>query len=200
MHRAIFKIMKYQWKLYFNKHKGRKPKQQLLDALQYVKNKELALDLGCGLMIESQAIIKNGFQNVIAVDRYRELKNLVKPNKKIKFVVSNFKNFKFSNNSFDLINAEFALPFYGKDGFDKFFTDIKNSLKKDGIFTGQLFGIKDSWNTFDSKMVFQSKKEAKALFKGFELILFEEKYEPNGSSSTEKVKVWHIFRFIARKK
>lgn len=166
------KIMKYQWKLYFNKHKGRKPKQQLLDALQYVKNKDLALDLGCGLMIESEAMIKDGFKKVIAVDSYKGIKELVKPNKKINFIVSSFKNFKLTENSFDLINAEFALSFYGKEGFDNFFDKIKNSLKKDGIFTGQLFGTKDSWNKLNSKIIFHKKEEVLSLLQDFEILFF----------------------------
>lgn len=191
--------MRYQWKLYFNKHKGRKPKSQLLEALKYVKNKELALDLGCGLMIETKEILKFGFKKVVAVDSSKVLKNFIKPNNKIDFRNSSFKSFKFSKSSFDLVNAEFALPFYGKEGFDKFFNDIKDSLKKDGIFTGQLFGVKDGWNTEDSRMVFQTKKEVLKLLKGLDIILFEEKYDPNGSSSTQKIKAWHVFRFIVRK-
>lgn len=191
--------MKYQWKLYFNKHKGRKPKQQLLDALQYVKNKELALDLGCGLMIESEAMIKNGFKKIIAIDNSNEIKNFIIPNKKIQFILSDFKNLKLNSESFDLINAEFALPFYGKDGFDKFFTDIKNSLKKDGIFTGQLFGTKDSWNKLNSKIIFHKKEEVLSLLQDFEILFFLEEHK-EGSSASEEFKVWHIFRFIARKK
>ena len=192
--------MRYQWKLYFNKHKGRKPKQQLLDALQYVKNKDLALDLGCGLMIESKAMIKNGFKKVVAVDNYKGLKSFIKPDKNIDFRLTGFHKFEFPLDSFDLINAEFALSFYGKEGFDKFWKNIVKSLKVGGIFTGQLFGVKDSWNTKDSKMVFHTKLKVLKMFEEFDLILFEEKYDPNSSSSTQKLKAWHIFRFIARKK
>ncbi len=191
--------MRYQWKLYFDKHKKRKPKQQLLDALSYVKNKNSALDLGCGLMIETKEILKFGFAKVVAIDSSKALNKFIKPNKKIIFHNLNFRNYKFPKNEFDLINAEFSLPFYGKLGFSKFFNDIKNSLKKDGIFSGQLFGVKDSWNNKNSKMVFQTKKEVLKLLKDFDVIYFEEKYDPNGSSSTQKVKAWHVFRFIVRK-
>lgn len=188
------------WKIYFNKHKERKPKQQLLDALEFTNHKDIALDLGCGLMIESQEILKAGFKKVVAVDSaeevplfYEELNN---PN--IILQLKEFKDLKIEANSFDLINAEFSLPFYGKEGFELFFNNIKEGLKKDGIFTAQLFGIRDSWNTSHSKMIFHTRDEVMSLLKELELIEFKEE-EKDAPSSTEDMKHWHIFRFIVRK-
>ena len=72
-------------------------------------------------------------------------------------------------------------------------------LQVDGYFVGNFFGKRDSWATVKEKMVFLSKDETLKLFKQFEIIKFEE-IERNGKTGLGKMKHWHTFEIIVKKK
>ena len=72
-------------------------------------------------------------------------------------------------------------------------------LKVNGYFVGNFFGLKDSWANIKEKMVFLSKEEVLELFNQFEIIKFEE-IEKDGKTGLGKMKHWHIYEIIARKK
>ncbi|MEK7564592.1 MAG: class I SAM-dependent methyltransferase [Patescibacteria group bacterium] len=189
------------WQEYFKKHLKRKPREQLVRAVSFCNKKENSLDLGAGTLIESKFLIKKGFKKVVAVDSAKEVKKFVEDfnNKKLEFHSISFQEFLFEKDIYDLINAQFALPFYGSTGFNSFIKKIKSSLKKDGIFVGELFGKKDSWNNKDTELVFHTKQQALSLFKDLEIIEFIEE-EKDGLAASGVKKHWHIFHFILRKK
>ena len=74
---------------------------------------------------------------------------------------------------------------------------IYASLKKNGIFTGQLFGDKDEWFG-NPKMTFHTAEEAKKQFTGYTVIQLEEK-ERDNILANGKPKHWHQFDFIVKK-
>ncbi|MFA6273777.1 MAG: class I SAM-dependent methyltransferase [Candidatus Paceibacterota bacterium] len=195
------------WKKYFNKHLKRKPREQLVHALAFCTNKDNALDLGAGTLIESKFLIKKGFKNVVAVDNAREVKKFVKNfnNKKLIYKNASFQEYDYPKNTFDLINSQFSLHLYGKRGFSTFIKKIKNSLKPKGIFVSQFLGVKDSWNgdlksaTPKANYVFHTKKQALALLSGLKILEFTEEDE-DGINIHGIKKHWHIFYFIAQKK
>ncbi len=194
------------WKKYFRKNLKRKPRKQLIRAFSFCVNKENALDLGAGTLIESKFLIKKGFKNVVAVDNAPEVKKFVKNfnNKKLVFKNIPFQEYDFPKNTFDLVNSQFSLHLYGKNGFSTFIKKIKNSLKPKGIFVAQFLGVRDSWNgnlksaTQKADYVFQTKKEALGLLSGLKILEFKEEDEDGKTASGVK-KHWHIFYFIARK-
>ncbi|MEO5635223.1 MAG: class I SAM-dependent methyltransferase [Candidatus Paceibacterota bacterium] len=189
------------WKIYYKKHSIRKPRKQLLRALDFCVNKESALDLGSGTLVESKAIIKNGFKKVVAIDNSPDTEIFARnfKSKKLDFHKTSFRKFKFKKETFDLINAQFALPFYGKRNFKSFIKKILTSLKTEGVFVGQFFGVRDEWNISGSILVFNTKKEIREFFSGLELIelIEEEEKKETVSGDTKK---WHVFHFIVRKK
>lgn len=69
----------------------------------------------------------------------------------------------------------------------------------DGYFVGNFFGVKDSWANIKEKMVFLEKEEVLKLFEQFEIIQFEE-LEKDGRTGLGKMKHWHIYEVIAKKK
>ena len=188
------------WDTYYKKHSVRQPKPQLLRAITFCMSKDNALDIGAGTLVESKALIEAGFKKVIAIDNSPEAKVFAEllDNTVLDFRTTSFQEFEFPEYSFDLINAQFALPFYGRDGFDIFMKKISDSLGSGGIFVGQLFGVRDAWNAPESSMVFQTKEEALGFFADFEVLEFieEEKEAPTAAGS---LKHWHIFNFIVRK-
>lgn len=71
---------------------------------------------------------------------------------------------------------------------------------KDGYFVGNFFGLNDSWVKIKEQMVFLSKEQVLDLFKdSFEILEINE-IEKDGKTGLGKMKHWHIFNVIAKKK
>ncbi len=188
-----------EWKKYFKKRAKRKPKEQLVRAISFCVSKENALDLGSGTMIESKFLARKGFE-VVAIDNSLDVKKYTKNiSKKIKFKNISFQEYDYPKNTFDLINAQFSLPFHGKKNFDYFIRKIINSLKPKGIFVGQFFGINDSWNDKKSKLAFHTRQKATKLLGSLDIIEFIEK-QGDGKTASGNLKHWHVFHFIAQKR
>lgn len=189
-----------EWDTYYKKHGNRKPRIELVRAIDFCKSKENALDLGSGTFIESLYLLENGFKQVTAVDNSLNAKEFANHinSEKLKFENIPFDQFIFEKEKYDLINAQYALPFYGKENFEQFFDDIKSSLKVGGIFAGQFFGDRDEWNTKNTKMAFQTKEEVEELLKDLEIIEFQEE-EKDGTTAAGNQKHWHVFHVIAKK-
>jgi hypothetical protein len=65
---------------------------------------------------------------------------------------------------------------------------------------GNFFGLKDSWVNIKEQMVFLSKEQVLELFEdSFEIVHFNE-VEKDGKTGLGKMKHWHIYNVIARKK
>jgi tellurite methyltransferase len=188
------------WTTYFKKHALRKPREQLVQALAFCKTKERALDLGAGTLIESKHLLDAGFNSVTAIDSSALCKEFAEmlPKENFELIISSFQDFTFMPQTYDLINAQYALPFHGKKDFDSFIEKIIASLKPGGILVGQFFGIRDGWNTDDSVLAFQTKEEVLELLKNLEMVeCIEEEKEGKTASGNEKY--WHVFHVIARK-
>jgi hypothetical protein len=111
-------------------------------------------------------------------------------------VLSRFEDFAYPKNAFDLVNAEFTLPFINRENFAAVFARLLNSVRDGGIFTGQLFGTHDSWNIENSGMSFHTRAEVEELFRSFELVQLGEEDHP-GTTKLGEPKHWHIFHIIA---
>lgn len=188
------------WNTYYKVHASRKPREQVVRAVALCTEKEQALDLGAGTLVESAFLIESGFKKVTAVDSSTQSADFAKsfdPNK-FKLEVCSYQDFKFPENNYDIVNAQYALPFYGKDNFNKFIEQIKSSLKTDGIFVGQFFGVNDGWNKSDSKLVFQTKEEVLNLLDGLTVLDLKEE-ERDGQTASGENKHWHVFHFITKK-
>lgn len=71
---------------------------------------------------------------------------------------------------------------------------------KNGYFVGNFFGLNDSWTKIKKEMKFLSKEQTLDLFKNsFEIIHFNE-IEKDGKTGLGKMKHWHIYNVIAKKK
>lgn len=190
-----------KWTTYYKNNSERKPRTQLSRAISFCVKKTNALDIGAGNLIESNFLLENGFSKVTALDFSDEITifaNKIK-NKRLEIVIDSFENFIFPIQTFDLINAEFSLPFYQKEDFSIFIHNITNSLSPSGVITGQFFGDKDSWNINNSKIKFHTKEQARELLSNLEILEFTEQ-EKDGKTANGEDKHWHIFNFIAKSK
>jgi len=183
------------WQKHYEDTKSKPPSKLLLDALAFVQNKSKALDLGAGALVASKYLLSLGFE-VTAVDIEQFKETII--DDKFRFIQSNFKEYEFSESNFDLITAQFSLPFNGTIGFDTLWENIISSLTPGGIFTGQLFGLNDEWNVPDSKLVFHSRQQVEYLLSGMEILKLEE-IDKDGKLANGYPKHWHIFHIIARR-
>jgi tellurite methyltransferase len=177
------------------------PRPFLMKAAALADRKEQALDVGAGALNATKYLLSAGFDHVTALDASPHAQKIAEefPREQVSFVLSRFEDFEFTENYYDLVNAEFSLPFIDRAHFGPVFAKLLNSLRSGGIFTGQLFGTNDSWNVENSGMTFHTRAEAEALFRDFELVHFEEEDHP-GTTKLGEPKHWHIFHIIAFRK
>jgi trans-aconitate methyltransferase len=174
------------------------PRPLLLKAAALVDRKEHALDVGAGALNATKYLLSAGFSHVTALDASPHAQKAAEeiPRQQVTFVLSRFEDFPFPANSYDLVNAEFSLPFMNRGNFESVFPKLLNSIRGGGIFTGQLFGTNDSWNVENSGMTFHTRPQVEAFFSAFELIHLEEEDHP-GTTKLGEPKHWHIFHIIA---
>ncbi|MEK7115286.1 MAG: class I SAM-dependent methyltransferase [Patescibacteria group bacterium] len=176
------------------------PSPWLPEAIKILNKKDCALDLGCGSGRDTKYLLEQGFV-VTAVDKELESEIYIKklPQDNLTFILSKFEDFNFEKEKYNLINAQFSLPFIDRDRFNEVFEKIKLSLKTGGVFVGQLFGINDDWNKSKiTRTTFHTKEEARRLFEDMKIIRFIEK-DYYGKIDDGTPKHWHVFHILSVK-
>ena len=192
------------WKEYYQKIKGRAPRQLLLDVLAYYPGESdaprTAIDLGCGDGTETAVLLERGW-NVLAIDSQPAaiehlMEKISSENKgRLETQIAAFRDAALP--LADLVHASFSLPFCEPDHFSIFWNRIVDAVKPGGRFAGQFFGVRDSWADHPT-MTFHTESQVRALFDGFEIETFHEQDEDGSSSNGPKH--WHVFTVIAKKK
>lgn len=192
--------MKVSWKKYIEKTSSNNPRPLLVEAITYVESKDSALDFGAGALVDSKYLLEVGFKKVIAVDSddtsAEYASKIIDP--AFTYNQKTFEEYQFDDDTFDLINGQFAFSFISPVHFEKIFESIKRSLKSGGVITGQIFGNRDEWNVEDSGKSFLTKNEFDELFSDFEVLKFTEE-ECDKETALGTMKHWHTFHFIAKK-
>ena len=187
---------------YYDITESDKPRSSVKYFIENIKcNPSTAIELGCGAGNDTVYLIKNGW-NVLAVDKENVEERIAK-----RLTSEELQRFKFKQQSFEnirlektkLIVANYSLPFCNKDKFEDLWNDIKLNIQKDGYFIGNFFGINDSWHMSKAEMKFLSKEQVIYLFSDFEILLFRE-VEEDGKTGLGKMKHWHVFHVISRRK
>lgn len=176
------------------------PRPLLMRAASLAQRKDHALDAGAGALNATKYLLSAGFAQVTAIDSAPASQRAAAelPPEQVNFVLSRFEDFAFPADAYDLVNAEFALPFIRVENFAAVFAQLLGSVRPRGLFTGQLFGPNDSWNKPESGMNFHARAAVEALLRGFVLLELEEEDHP-GKTKLGEDKHWHIFHIIARK-
>jgi len=193
-------VSENSWKEYFERTKDIKPRPLLVKAVDLVIDKNEALDLGSGALNDVRYLVSKSFKHITAVDSKPLAQDIIQnfPPETLTYTISTFEDFNFVKNKYDLINAQYSLPFNPQDTFGRVFSSIIDSLKNGGILTGQFFGEKDEWNVEGHKMNFQTREQAEKLLSDLEVIDFKEE-EANRPTAKGDMKHWHVFHFIVRK-
>ncbi|MDB5265602.1 MAG: class SAM-dependent methyltransferase [Parcubacteria group bacterium] len=187
------------WDDYLKATSNSKCRPLLREAFQYLKKTDRgnALDLGAGALGDTSFLLKAGF-TVIAVDSNPKILEYSKPHENLSVEISSFENYSFPENSFDLINAQYALPFNKPETFESVFQKMILSMKDSAIFTGQLFGTEDGWAE-KKTMTFLSAEQVNKLMENFKKVHVLREEKKLGPTATGIDKFWHVFHIIAEK-
>ncbi|OGE84251.1 MAG: hypothetical protein A3B23_00405 [Candidatus Colwellbacteria bacterium RIFCSPLOWO2_01_FULL_48_10] len=188
------------WANYFENTKNYPPASLLVKAMEYVKAKNKAIDIGGGgTLKDTKYLLSQGFETTI-IDKEKVVGDAVRNTKsnRLKFFLTDFADFDFPQNEYDIAVAIYSLPFVQPDMFSDVFASVKKSLVKDGIFCGQFFGNRDGLH-LNTKLTFVTKEKAQSMLDDMDVVLFDEK-EFNGKTADGSPKHWHVFDIIARKK
>lgn len=187
------------WDNYLKATSHIKCRPLLKEAFQYINEAggKNALDLGAGALGDTFFLLEAGF-TVTAVDSNPKILEYVKPNENLSVEICSFEDYSFPENSFDLVNAQYALPFNEPETFKTVFQKMISSMKDDAIFVGQLFGTEDGWAEKET-MTFLSAEQVDELLHNFKKVhvLREEKKMDPTASGTDKF--WHVFHIVAEK-
>ena len=187
---------------YYDNTQSNKPRKNVKYFIEEIQHNEgKAIELGCGAGNDTVYLIKNNW-NVLAIDREDVEERICKRLKpkdieKFRFQKQSFETLEIEKN--DLIVANYSLPFCKKYKFEELWNKIKTRITDEGYFIGNFFGLRDSWREFKTEMTFLSKEQVMNLFKDFEIIRFEE-IEKDALTGLGKMKHWHIYDVIAKKK
>jgi|SRR5579862_3442932 len=176
------------------------PRPLLIKAAGLAGPKNQALDAGAGALNATNYLLSAGFSHVVALDSSPASQQVAAglPADRVSFVLARFEDFAYPAGAYDLVNAEFSLPFIGAHAFPSVFGRLLGSVKLGGLFTGQLFGPRDSWNVPESGMNFHSRSEVEGLLEGWTIVELTEEDHP-GKTKLGEDKHWHIFHIIARR-
>jgi len=191
------------WPGYFASVAGKPARETLIEAFNRFEDDTptTAIDLGCGEGRDTQELLERGWQ-VLAIDGSQVgIDQLLK-----RPGLANHARLTTRVSSFEelgdlpqvrLLNASFSIPFCIPEYFASFWTTMTTAIEPGGRFCGQLFGDRDSWATIPDRS-HQTRAEAKALFEGFDLEMFDEE-ERDKQDYQGTVKRWHVFHIVARK-
>lgn len=193
------------WADYYEKLRDRPPRRTLVAALDAfgalgeTPADALAIDLGCGDGRDIVEILRRGW-SVVAVDAEpealrqlaaRELPGAITP------IVARLEEVPLPL-GVQLVNSSFAMPLCEPERFHELWTRIRDELAAGGRFSGQWYGMRDSW-VGRPAITFLERDAALALLDGLDIEMFEEE-EADSVTPRGHPKHWHIFHIVARKR
>jgi tellurite methyltransferase len=191
------------WAAYYQQLRDRPPRRTLLAALDRFgapPADALAVDLGCGDGRDVVEILRRGW-SVVAIDAEPEaLRQLSARNlpgaERLTQISARLEEVPLPI-GLQLVNSSFAMPLCEPGRFRDLWSRIRESLPVGGRFSGQWYGVRDSWRG-RTGMTFLERTEAEAMLDGLDVEMFEEE-EADGVTPRGKAKHWHIFHVVARK-
>ncbi len=189
------------WSIYVAKTKGKTPTAGIGEAISYTKSRKRALDIGCGAMSDIDTIAAAGFEYIDAVDIEPTIAAIaaekVAAGVPVTFHNMPFHAFQFHPDTYDFINAQFAIPFAGPEHIEEVMEGIRHSIKRDGVFFGTFFGYEDEWAN-DTAIAIHSRETIEEFFNTNEWNVHKiEESIYDSETAGGKVKHWHVFTVIA---
>ena len=158
-----------------------------------------AVDLGCGAGRDTRYLLGWGW-TVTALDQepaaLARLAGL--PADRLHPVLSRIEDFTYPDAPYDLISAQFALPFIPPPHLPAALGRLVAALRPGGLLAGQFFGPHDAWNAPGSHMTFLPRAAVDRLLRDLTVLELTEE-ENDGPTAAGPVKHWHVFHVLARR-
>ena len=186
------------WREFVRITSAEPPWPRLVRAAGMFESPGEALDVGPGGGRDTRYLLSQGWR-VTAVDASPSaaaaLRRLPRQ-RNLQLVLSAIED--FEPTSYDLVNAQFSLPFVAPAHFDATVRSLRDSVESGGILTATFFGKHDGWNVAGTELNFSTAADIERLFFGWELIELTE-VDEDGHTADGAPKHWHIFHLIARR-
>lgn len=188
------------WRDYYQKVAQRPVRPLLLQAVERFAQPGLAIDLGCGGGIESQELLRRGWQ-VVAMDQEAAALEAVVVGLSVaeqaRLTVQRASFATLTLPAADFIWAGLSLPFCGPTHFPRLWETVTQALRPGGRFAGDLFGVRHAWRE-NPDMTFLTRAEVESYLQPFVVELLEEREEERQTAFQGR-QHWHGFDIIARK-
>jgi SAM-dependent methyltransferase len=192
------------WAAYYEKLRDRPPRKTILAALDRfdpLPADPLAIDLGCGDGRDVVEILRRGWK-IVAIDAEAEaLRQLANRNlsdaDRITPITARLEEIPLPV-GVQLVNSSFAMPLCEPEKFHALWERIVEGLPSGGRFSGQWYGVRDSWNERPG-ITFLEREAAQGMLGAFDIEMFDEE-EADSVTPRGNPKHWHIFHIVARKR
>jgi SAM-dependent methyltransferase len=186
------------WRNFIQITSGRPPWPQLVRAAEMFQEPGEALDVGAGAGRDTGYLLRQGWR-VTAVDASpyaaTALRRLPRQ-RNLQVVVSVVEE--FEPTAYDLVNAQFSLPFISPERFDATVRRLQDSVRPGGMMAATFFGKHDEWNVAGTELNFSTRADIERLFGGWKLIELNESDEDSHTADGTP-KHWHLFHLIAQR-
>jgi tellurite methyltransferase len=187
-----------RWREFVRNTADAPPWPQLERAAALFQEPGDALDVGAGAGRDAKHLLRLGWR-VTAVDASPSAAEALRSlpgQRNLRVLVSAAEN--FAPATYDLVNAQYSLPFIARDHFDETVRRLRDSVRPGGVMAATFFGTSDEWNVPDSQQTFSTRSDIERLFAGWDVIDLTEA-EADGHTADGTPKHWHVFHLIARR-
>jgi SAM-dependent methyltransferase len=187
-----------RWRKFIEITRGQQPWPQLVRAAEMFEQPGDALDAGAGGGRDTAYLLQHGWR-VTAVDSSPSAADALRRihhGSELQVVVSSIED--FTPASYDLVNAQFSLPFIPSPRFPSTVQRLRDAVRPGGLMPATFFGPHDEWNVPGTELSFSTRAEVEQLFSGWEMVEFTEA-EEDGHTADGTAKHWHVFHLTARR-
>ena len=187
-----------RWRAFVENTQGQPPWPRLVQAAEMFDQPGDALDIGAGAGRDTAHLLHRGWR-VTAVDSSPSATAALRRlpgQRNLHVVVSAIQD--FAPAAYDLVNAQFSLPFIPPAQFDATVQRLRTAVRPDGVMAATFFGKRDEWNVPGTEQNFSSRADVERMFSGWEIIELTE-VEEDGHTADGSPKHWHVFHLIARR-
>jgi tellurite methyltransferase len=188
-----------RWREFVQNTAGAPPWPQLERAAELFPEPGDALDVGAGAGRDTAYLLRRGWR-VTAVDASPSAAAALRRlplQDELSVVVSSVEDFQPA--IYDLVNAQFSLPFIARNQFDATVQRLRDSVRPGGAMAATFFGRNDEWNVPGAAQTFSTQADIERLFGGWELVQLSE-VDEDGHVADGTPKHWHVFHVIAQRR
>jgi tellurite methyltransferase len=188
-----------RWREFVRNTAGAPPWPQLERAAELFTDPGDALDVGAGAGRDTRYLLRRGWR-VTAVDASPSAAAALRRlplQDKLRVIVSAAEDFQPA--TYDLVNAQFSLPFIVRSRFDATVQRLRDSVRLRGVMAATFFGGNDEWNVPGAAQTFSTEADIECLFGGWELVELSE-VDEDGHVADGTPKHWHVIHVTARRR